>query len=294
VDELRRAHGRARLPHRRAHARRVGEEPPEGYLGDLALCPQSPRGRRPEHHHGPDDEIDLLCVHGILHLLGYDHGDPDEHREMFGLQTRLLAEWQGVREGPAAAGPGPGRGPRVTFTDTWLLTVAVLLVLVAGVTASAEAALASFSKARAGELLGQGRRGANRLLEISDDAPRYLNTVLLLRKAAETTAVVLVALVVADAFPNWWQRILVAAGTMVVVSYVFVGVAPRTLGRQHAERVALSLSGPVVALTRVAGPLPRLLILLGNALTPARGSPRARSSPRQSCASWSTSPSRAR
>jgi len=159
----------------------------------------------------------------------------------------------------------------VTFTDTWLITVAVLLVLVAGVTASAEAALASFSKARAAELLGQGRRGAGRLLEISDDAPRYLNTVLLLRKAAETTAVVLVTLVVADAFPSWWQRILVAAGAMVVVSYVFVGVAPRTLGRQHAEPVALGLSGPVVALTRVAGPLPRLLILLGNALTPGKG-----------------------
>jgi CBS domain containing-hemolysin-like protein len=159
----------------------------------------------------------------------------------------------------------------VTSTDTWLITVAVLLVVVAGVTASAEAALASFSKARAAELLGQGRRGASRLLEISDDAPRYLNTVLLLRKAAETTAVVLVALVVADAFPNWWQRILVAAGVMVVVSYVFVGVAPRTLGRQHAERFALSLAGPVVALTRVAGPLPRLLILLGNALTPGKG-----------------------
>ena len=106
---------------------------------------------------------------------------------------------------------------------------------------------------------------------MTEDPPRYLNTVLLFRKAAETTAIVLVALVVADAFTSWWQRILVAAGAMVVVSYVFVGVAPRTLGRQHAERVALALAGPVVALTRVAGPLPRLLILLGNALTPGKG-----------------------
>ena len=38
-------------------------------------------------------------MHGILHLLGYDHAEPDEHREMFGLQARLLAEWQGVSRG---------------------------------------------------------------------------------------------------------------------------------------------------------------------------------------------------
>jgi probable rRNA maturation factor len=43
--------------------------------------------------------VELLTVHGILHLLGYDHAEPDEHREMFALQTRLLAEWQGAREG---------------------------------------------------------------------------------------------------------------------------------------------------------------------------------------------------
>jgi CBS domain containing-hemolysin-like protein len=159
----------------------------------------------------------------------------------------------------------------VTTTDTWLVTIAVLLVVVAGVTASAEAALQSFSKVRAAELQAAGRRGAARLVAVTEDPPRYLNTVLLFRKAAETTAVVLVALVVADAFDGWWLRIVVAAGAMVVVSYVFVGVAPRTLGRQHPERVALALAGPVVALTRVAGPLPKLLILLGNALTPGKG-----------------------
>lgn len=89
---------------------RVGEEPPEGYLGDLALCPAVAARQASEHHHGPADEMDLLCVHGILHLLGYDHADPDEHREMFGLQTRLLAEWQGVREGQPLQDPAPAEG----------------------------------------------------------------------------------------------------------------------------------------------------------------------------------------
>jgi CBS domain containing-hemolysin-like protein len=58
---------------------------------------------------------------------------------------------------------------------------------------------------------------------------------------------------------------------MVVVSYVAIGVAPRTLGRQHADRVALVAAGPLTIATRVLGPLPSLLILVGNALTPGRG-----------------------
>jgi CBS domain containing-hemolysin-like protein len=58
---------------------------------------------------------------------------------------------------------------------------------------------------------------------------------------------------------------------MIVVSYVLVGVAPRTLGRQHAATIALRTAGLTLGLTRVLGPLPRLLILVGNALTPGRG-----------------------
>ncbi|MDQ3430729.1 MAG: rRNA maturation RNase YbeY, partial [Actinomycetota bacterium] len=54
------------------------------------------------HGHSPADEVDLLAVHGILHLLGYDHGDPDEHREMFDLQARLLAEWRQLQPRPDA------------------------------------------------------------------------------------------------------------------------------------------------------------------------------------------------
>ena len=60
--------------------------------------------------YGTDDEVDLLTVHGILHLLGYDHAEPEEHREMFGLQARLLAEWQGARRGETLPGDEPGTG----------------------------------------------------------------------------------------------------------------------------------------------------------------------------------------
>jgi len=77
----------------------VNEEPEDGVLGDLVLCASVAERQAAEAGHAPADEIDLLTVHGILHLLGYDHAEPEEHREMFGLQARLLAEWQGVSRG---------------------------------------------------------------------------------------------------------------------------------------------------------------------------------------------------
>jgi CBS domain containing-hemolysin-like protein len=155
--------------------------------------------------------------------------------------------------------------------DVWMIVIAALLALVASIFASADAALSSFSKARATELAEEGRSGASRVLAIAEDPPRYLNTVLLLRMAAETASIVLVALVVADSYTATWQQVVLAVGIMVVVSYVVIGVAPRTIGRQHAERIALLTAGPVMVFTRILGPLPRLLILLGNALTPGKG-----------------------
>ncbi len=83
----------------------VNEDPEEGVLGDLVLCPQVADQQAAEARakgqsaYTATDEVELLTVHGILHLLGYDHGEPEEHKEMFGLQARLLAEWQGVRSG---------------------------------------------------------------------------------------------------------------------------------------------------------------------------------------------------
>ncbi|GAC1378670.1 MAG: rRNA maturation RNase YbeY [Marmoricola sp.] len=72
----------------------VNEELENGVLGDIALCPAVAQQQAETAGHAFVDEVDLLTVHGILHLLGYDHAEPEEHREMFGLQARLLAEWQ--------------------------------------------------------------------------------------------------------------------------------------------------------------------------------------------------------
>ena len=72
----------------------VNTEPEQGVLGDLVLCPEVAAGQAVAAGHSTDAEIELLTVHGILHLLGYDHAEPEEHAEMFGLQAELLATWQ--------------------------------------------------------------------------------------------------------------------------------------------------------------------------------------------------------
>ena len=72
----------------------VNEEPEEGVLGDLVLCPDVAARQGETAGHGTEAEVELLTVHGILHLLGYDHAEPDEHQVMFGLQDELLAAWR--------------------------------------------------------------------------------------------------------------------------------------------------------------------------------------------------------
>jgi len=72
----------------------VNEELEEGMLGDLVLCPAVAERQAVTAGHSTEAEIELLTVHGILHLLGYDHAEPEEHKEMFGLQDRLLGEWR--------------------------------------------------------------------------------------------------------------------------------------------------------------------------------------------------------
>ncbi|HEU5038737.1 MAG TPA: hemolysin family protein [Nocardioides sp.] len=153
-----------------------------------------------------------------------------------------------------------------------LLLTVIGLVLVAGLLSAAEAALAGFSRARADELDDERRPGARRVLRILDDPPRYLNTALFLRLLAETAAIVLATLMIQDAMDGGrWAVVLVSVAVMLVISFVVIGVGPRTLGRQHAERIALGSAAVIIAVTQVLGPIPRLLIAVGNALTPGKG-----------------------
>ena len=84
----------------------VDEDPEEGVLGDLVLCPDIAARQGEAAGHGTVAEIELLTTHGILHLLGYDHAEPEEHAEMFGLQDEILGEWRAA----AATGSAPDHG----------------------------------------------------------------------------------------------------------------------------------------------------------------------------------------
>jgi probable rRNA maturation factor len=69
------------------------DEPPVGLLGDIVLCPAVTDRQAREHHRTASAEAEYLLVHGILHLLGYDHADDAERTEMFGLKDKSLAAW---------------------------------------------------------------------------------------------------------------------------------------------------------------------------------------------------------
>lgn len=73
------------------------DEPPPALLGDVVLCPEVAGRQAAAGGHSARDELHLLCTHGILHLLGYDHGDAEEEREMFARQADLLSSWRAPR-----------------------------------------------------------------------------------------------------------------------------------------------------------------------------------------------------
>ncbi|MGL4832710.1 MAG: rRNA maturation RNase YbeY [Propionibacteriaceae bacterium] len=76
---------------------RDGEEPPVGLLGDIVLCPAVTERQAASMGRSPAEEAEYLLVHGILHLLGFDHAEPVEKAEMFGLNDEIIAAWRQVR-----------------------------------------------------------------------------------------------------------------------------------------------------------------------------------------------------
>src|SRR3712207_6200289 len=159
----------------------------------------------------------------------------------------------------------------MSTTAVVLLVIAVVLVLIGGVFAALDAALQRLSKARIDEMRRDGVKGAEALVQIMTERSRHVALLLLLRILCEMTAAVLVADVFFQLFDSVALGVLSAAGVMTVVSYVLVGVGPRTLGRQHAYAIALATAGAVRVLGRVLGPVATLLIFVGNAITPGRG-----------------------
>ena len=161
-------------------------------------------------------------------------------------------------------------------TDLWLVILAIILVAVAALLVMAETAIGRVSRGRVEELQRDGVRGSVRLLDVVSDRPRYVNVLLFLSTIASVTAIALVSYVGIAGLQEdrgWpvWLALLVVVAIMVVANYVVLGVAARTLGRQHADRIALRSAGVASLLAGILGPFASLLIVIGNALTPGRG-----------------------
>jgi len=147
---------------------------------------------------------------------------------------------------------------------------AIALIGFGGLFAAIDAAISTVSIARIEELVRDERPGATRLAQLVAERPRYINLIVLLRITCETAAtVLLVAYLYEDLGLDW--GLLVAAAIMVVVSFVAIGVGPRTVGRQNAYTISLASALPLQAISVLLTPISRLLVLIGNALTPGRG-----------------------
>jgi CBS domain containing-hemolysin-like protein len=155
--------------------------------------------------------------------------------------------------------------------DVPLLVLAAGLGLTAACLAGIDAALTRVPRLAVEEFAREGRRGAAELAAIVADPARYLALLLLLRTATEMGAAACVTVVTVRAEGAGFAAVGLATLIATLISYVLIGVGFRTLGRQHAAGVSVRTARLVVRLTRVFGPLPRLLILLGNAVTPGAG-----------------------
>lgn len=148
------------------------------------------------------------------------------------------------------------------------LVVIVLLVILAGYLAGVESAFNNISRVSVDELAS--KRGGDLVRKVHIDLPRYLNVVLLVRKSAELLSTALLYKYFLES-NNPTTSLLYSVGIMILVAYIFVGVGPRTLGKQHPSKWARSGALIAYGLSVFLGPITRLLIAIGNAITPGKG-----------------------
>ncbi len=149
------------------------------------------------------------------------------------------------------------------------VAVAVLLVAFGGLLAAADSALTVLSRTDLVDLAAH-HRAKRSLVAISADIVGHVNALNFLRVVSETTAAVLVTLVFAEVFEDWWWVLLASALVMTGTSFVLVGSSPRSVGRAHAKGIIVFAAPIVRAIRVVLGPISDGLVALGNRVTPGR------------------------
>ena len=150
----------------------------------------------------------------------------------------------------------------------YAIAAIILLLGFAGFLAATESALTSISRVLIEEL--ESKRGGELLRKFSLQPAKYLNVILLVRKTCELTATVLLASILLRNYPSA-QAMSLTVLIMVIISYVVVGVGPRTIGKQHPHTWARAGIGVAFFLAFILGPVTKLLIAIGNAITPGVG-----------------------
>ena len=152
--------------------------------------------------------------------------------------------------------------------SAYAIAAIILLLSFAGFLAATESALTSISRVLIEQL--ESKRGGELLRRFSKQPAKYLNVILLVRKTCELTATVLLASILLRNYSSA-QAMSLTVLIMVIVSYVVVGVGPRTLGKQHPHTWARAGIGVAFFLAFILGPVTKLLIAIGNAITPGVG-----------------------
>ena len=226
---------------------------------------RSPSGRPRAAGHATDDELELLTTHGILHLLGYDHAEPEEEREMFGLQRpSCCAAWRGR---PVT---GDRRTGRPDCDSCWPPSCVVLAGVCSPRPTPRSRGVPGPRRGAASTRAGAASRRA-RARVVDDRGALHQRRAAAARARARPPP--------SCSSPSCSSLAATAAGwpacsravVMLVCRSCSSASAPRTLGRQHADRVARWPPRALTGCAAVLGPVAALLILVGNAITPGRG-----------------------
>lgn len=147
---------------------------------------------------------------------------------------------------------------------------AVVCLALAAMLAAADAAFSAVSHHEIEEAAEDNRRGGKTAKKVVGDLPTHINVLTFVRQLLEATSVVFIVLGYTSIFDTSWRTVLLAVLTGSVAVFVIAGVSPRTIGRRRSLPVALLLAGPVSGLRTMLGPVARVLVWLGNMLTPDR------------------------
>ena len=217
-------------------------------LGDVVICPAVAARNAVEHEVPFEDEIALLVVHGLLHLLGLDHEAEAEAERMEAIEQQLLNRFYRVSRRPERAEhagvPTLLAAAGFHAEDAILVLIIAVLLAASGVLAMAETSLVRMTRIKAKSLVDEKKRGARQLARLVENPANFLNPILLLVLICQLVSATLVGIVAEHLFGG--LGVVLGIVFEIVVIFVLFEAVPKNWAVQHADRAAL-LSAPIVS-----------------------------------------------